>query len=70
MPEPYKPSDAMEVIVKGYSKIILFRDERTFLDTLDANKHLKALYGTREYEKMLFHGVFVAAITARELQGE
>ena len=51
--ERLKTSDAVEVIVSGYSKIVVFRDEQAFLDALEMNPQLKALYGTKAYEKQL-----------------
>ena len=57
-----KVCGATEVIVEGYKKIIVFRDEDMFLGALEANPHLRAIHGTKDYEKILFPGLYIAAI--------
>ena len=40
----YEGCDAAEIDVSAYSRIVLFRDESTFLAFLESNKHLKPIY--------------------------
>ena len=59
MVEVKYPFLATSVIVKGYSHIIVFRDERDFLGALETSPHLEPLYGRTDDDKRAFPGLFV-----------
>ena len=56
-----EPCDSVGIRVTEYSQIIVFRDEEFFLGVLETNPHLKAIYGTKDYEKRALPGVYIAA---------
>lgn len=58
--EELKSCDSVGILTKGYAQIIAFRDENAFLETLEANPHLEPLYGTKDDEKRLFPGLYLA----------
>ena len=62
MGEVKYPCDAMEICVHEYNKIIIFRDETAFKDMVEASPCLKAIYGTEDYEKQMYPGLYVAAV--------
>lgn len=47
-----------------YNQIILFRDERMFLEALTANQNMEAIFGNLEFHKDSFPGVYVAGVKA------
>ena len=55
------PCDSVGIWVTEYSQIIVFRDEEFFLGVLEANPHLKPIYGTEDHEKRALPGVYIAA---------
>lgn len=61
MEETKTPCDSVGIWVTEYSHIILFRDEEFFLGVLEANPHLKAIYGTEANDKRDIPGVYIAA---------
>lgn len=56
------PTDALGVQVGRYLQIIVFRNERDFLDALKENLHLEAVFGSKEHEKRLFPNLFIVGI--------
>ena len=59
----HAPVDMTEISVDDYSKIIVFQDEQLFKGVLEANPHLKAVYGERELDKELFPELYIAGVT-------
>ena len=53
------PFDSVGILTKGYAQIIAFRDEKAFLEILEANPHLEPLYGTKNDEKQGFPGLYL-----------
>lgn len=62
MEKELKPCDAMEILVHEYKKIIVFRDEDVFKGMVEASPCLKAIYGTKDYERQMYPGLYVAAV--------
>lgn len=60
--EELKPCDAMEIPVHGYKKIIVFRDEEAFKGMVEASPCMEAIFGTKDYEKQMYPGLYVAAV--------
>lgn len=59
----YRPTDSLGLWVTEYKQIIIFRDEDLFLAVLEENPHMTALYGTKDHEKELFPGLYIAGFT-------
>lgn len=66
MDKKHKPVDACGMRVDGYSEIIVYRDEQLFKAMLEANPHIKPIYGERELDKELFPGLYVAGVTRNQ----
>lgn len=54
------PCNTVGILTNGYSQIIAFRDESCFLKVLETNPNLQPLYGTKDYEKQMFPGLYIA----------
>ena len=59
MGEVKYPFPATSVIVKGYSHIIVFRNQSDFLGALKTSPHLEPLYGLTDDDKRAFPGLYV-----------
>ena len=55
--------DSLGIRTEECSQIMVFCDEKAFLSTLEANPHIKALFGAKEHEKRMFPGIYIAGVT-------
>lgn len=49
----------------AYNQIIVFKDAKTFLQTLEANPHMEGIIGADEESRRNFPGVYIAGIKSQ-----
>lgn len=62
-------TNSVSFAVDEYSRLIVFRDRKMFLEVLKANPHLAPVYGHTEQDEECFPGLYVAGFKATQPQG-
>ena len=54
---------SMSIPVDDFTRILIFDDEKSYCDAVEANAHLHPLVGTDAYDKEYMPGIYIAGMT-------